>query len=550
MRSWLGTEAARLALGAVLCLLAGIWVWFGHGPNGDGVTEVGPVWARGSDYLLDGPDAGAWASNANAIWLGRYTDLDPHRLPIYAYLTAAVMNVTPDVALAGHLVNHLCQLALGPVVFLLGARWMQPGLALGAALVAATWAPGVIASHRYGVDPVVALAVPVGLLAAEVGARSWRWAPLMGVVAGVATTTHLTTVGLPAAAVLLCLLRGKPRVRWLGALGLLGGCGLGVGLMYLQYPQLPFDMVAPTLAEGIAPVGNNAGRAGRLSSPALAMAAVQAGLPAAITEVMRFVASTTRPAWLGWQLALVLPWLGIVGPEVAGSWMGRGTRQRVAVVVRRAAAGLAVGVPALVALAPLLAFSAAQSPQRYTDNFFPVVVLVVFRGFGSLGAIASVRLGPLERELVSLGLGLLVAAGLVEPHRLTMELQKTPTEEHQAVRQLGGLIRAHFPPGGGASCTLREADAYAGRAFCPYSPGMTYAGRPNSVALHLSAECSGEGDIPYVVLTGASDGSGDGRKIMDKWVELNAELVDQLELPQFVAKLYAVQRVDSGEATQ
>lgn len=547
-RSWLGTEGARQALGVVVCLVVGIWVWFGHRPSPEPgeFTERGPGWARISDYLLDGPDAGAWASNANALWLGRVADLDPHRLPVYPFLTAAVMSAYPDVALSGHLVNHLCMLALGPVVFLLGARWMQSGLALGAAVVAAMWVPGVVASQRYGVDPVVALAVPMSLLAAEVGALSWRWAPLAGVVVGITTTTHLTTVGVPAGAVLLCLLRGKPRVRWVGALGLLGGCGLGVGLMYLHYPQLPFDMVAPTLAEGIDPVANNAGRAGRLSSPAVAIAAVQAGLPAAITEVMRFVAATTRPAWLGWQLALVVPWIGLVGPAAAESWQGLGTRRAALTVLKKVAAGLAVGVPALVTLAPLLAFAAAQSPQRYTDNFFPVVLLLVFRGFGLLAAVVSARLGPAGRDLFALAVGLLVAGGLVDPHRLTMELQKTPTAENLAVRQLGALIRSHFPPGGGASCTQREADAYAGRVFCPYSPGMTYAGKPDSVARHLAGECSGEGDIPYVVLTGASDGASDGRKIMDAWVELNGELVDQLELPQFSAKLYAVKRVDQG----
>ena len=540
--------ASKHALGVALTLAIGLWVWLA---NGDVVGAVGlPAWASASDSLLDGPDAGAWAGNATAISLGRTVDLDPHRLPVYPYLTALAMWITPDVAFAGHLVNHLCLLLLGPVVYLLGARWMQQGLALGAAVVCALWIPGIAAAQRYGVDPVIALAVPLSLLAAEAGAWRWWAAPFAGFVIGLAAATHLTTVGLPVAALLLCLFRATPGARWPCTALLLAGCSIGVGAIHLRYPHLPHEMLATTLAEGIEPVANNAGRAGIEASSSGATDAVRAGLPAAVTAVMRFVASTTRPAWLAWHLALVVPWLGLVGPGLFEGRIGPpiprsgGEMRKLA---GRLLAGLAVGVPALIALAPLVAFAAASSPQRYTDNFVAVVVLVVFRGFGLLTALASVRLGPVHKELVALAVALVVAGGIVSPRALTLQAQRSPTDEMLAIRQLGTLIRTHFPPGGGASCTLREADAYAGRVFCPYSQGAAYAGKPDAVALHLSSECSGEGDIPYVVLTGANDGAGEGRKRMDEWVMANATLVDELVLPQFSARLYGVARVEVGE---
>ncbi len=534
-----GAEAGYDVVGVAASLAVGAWVWLGHGvgATADWIPGDGPWWARPGDYLLSGPDAGAWASNATALSLGRTGDLDPHRLPIYPMLTALVMHVQPDVALAGHLVNHLCLLALGPVVYLLGTRWMQRGLAFGAAVVASTWIVGFAAAQRYGVDPLVMLAVPMALLAAEVGARQPWLAPVGGLVAGVAGASHLTTVGLPFAALLLCLLRGEKGKRWPGALAFLVGAVAGIGLVFLNYPLLPSEMVASTLAEGVAPVANNAGRAGTLASPAVAATAVVGGLPAALDEVMRFVATNTRPTWLPWVVALVVPWLGLFGPALVGRWTWR--RVRIGL-----AEGLSVGVPIVAALAPLLAFAAARSPERYTANFFAVVVLVVFRGYGLVYALATVRLDGRWRQVGAVALGLAVAGGLWRPDLLALEVQKAPSSDDIAVRQLGSLIRGHFASGGGASCTLREADAYAGRAFCPYSQGAAFAASPEPIRAQLTAECGGDGDIPYVVLDGSGvhDGSDAARHAMDAWVVDHGNLVATLPLPGFTARLYGVRR--------
>ncbi|MFN7145546.1 MAG: glycosyltransferase family 39 protein, partial [Myxococcota bacterium] len=218
--------------------------------------EGSPFWARLRDHLLEGPDAGAWASNAVALWLGRQDELDPHRLPILPYLTSFALRIHPDPALAGHLVNHLLHLALGPVVFLLGRRWMGRGPALGAALLAVTYPPAVMAAERYGVDPLVAVALPASLLAAEGAARRWALSPVFGLVVGLLATCHLTTIGMPVPALLLTLFRGDPGWRrWLGALGLVAGALLGVGLAFASYPTLPWDILVGSLAEGVTPSG-------------------------------------------------------------------------------------------------------------------------------------------------------------------------------------------------------------------------------------------------------------------------------------------------------
>ncbi|MDP2304996.1 MAG: glycosyltransferase family 39 protein [Pseudomonadota bacterium] len=549
-------------LGALLAGIAGIVTWAAaRGPDSALRPATSPAWARFRDHLLEGPDAGAWASNASALWLGRTEDLDPHRLPILPRLTALVLEILPDPALAGHLVNHLVHVALGPVVYLLGRRWMGRGMALAAAIAAVGYTPSVLAADRYGVDPLVTLALPAALLAAECAARHWKLAPLFGVVVGFASSAHLTTIGIGVPALLLALLRGEPGFRrWLGAGGLAAGALLGVGLAFLNYPILEWGLLTGSLAEGVAPAGPNGDAANLVDSMARAIATVRTGGPAALEHSVAFLAAATRPAWLPWSAALWLPWLGIAGfglsaaPPLRPGGFSRVIRERLGPF-----RGLGAGVPLALALVPVLVFAAAGSPPRYTQNYHPLGVLLVFRGADVVlrlaeraleGAFEWAARGSFGHRWVLAtrgGLGLLVGAatvvGLWPSAHAFAGLGLPPSQLDVADWRLGQVVASHFPPGGGASCLRREVVAYAARTFCPHSPGFDFADAAEPTRSHLDSECPGEGPIPYVVLSGIEDGSTATRRRIDAWVIAHGTLVQTVTNQHYQAAVYSVERV-------
>ena len=534
---------ARWALDGVvsvglLCLALATWL-ADRGPPSAGLPAETPSWARLRDLLLEGPDAGAWASNANALVLGRLDDLDPHRLPVYPRLIALLSGLYPDVPTAGHVVNHACYLLVGPVVYLLGRRWMSAGAAAGAAAATILYPAGLQASQRFGVDPLVTLVVPLALLAAEAGAwRPWL-GPLAGLVCGALATSHLTTVGVPVAAVLLCLFRGRPGfARWVGAGAFAAGAYFGARLMFINYPMLPLEILRSTLAEGVSAQGGNAATAGFASSTGGAWAAVQAGLPHALDEVVRFAATKARPAWLPWAVMLALPWLGVLGAELTRGGVFNW---------RRLGAAIAVGLPLLIALAPLLAFASAGSPERYTDNFYPLVALLIFRGLDSLaGAFDALVRRPLPGwplGVVAAGLAFAAVRGIHQPSKAH---PSPPSLTDAGAWQIGAALREEFGPGGGASCPDREVDAYAGRIYCPHSAIFLYAQEPDPIPALLSAECSGVGPIPFVILEkdGDREPMSADRKAMNAWVAEHGEFKREVSAPGLRAKIYGVQRVN------
>ncbi|MES2643409.1 MAG: hypothetical protein V4850_28250 [Myxococcota bacterium] len=510
-----------------------------------------PAWARFRDHLLEGPDAGAWASNAAALWLGRTEDLDPHRLPILPRLTALVLELLPDPALAGHLVNHLLHVALGPVVYLLGRHWMGRGMAFGAAISAVCYPPAIMAAERYGVDPLVAVALPAALLAAEGAARRWWLAALFGIVVGLASATHLTTIGIGVPALLLALFRGAPGFRrWLGAAGLAAGTLVGVGLAFVDYPILPWGLLTGSLAEGVAPAAPNGNTAVLADSMARAVAIVRDGGPAALDRAIAFLAATARPSWLPWAAALWLPWLGIVGwglstlprhPPRPGA-LSRVSQRRLDPL-----RGLGAGVPLALALVPILAFAAAESPLRYTHNYYPLGVLLVFRGGDVVVRLVEQAVGRWLPRAARGGLGVLVGAaavaGLWQGDRVFAPLRLPPSGFDVADWRLGAVIASHFPPGGGASCLRREVVAYAARTFCPHTPGFEYTRAAEPFRAHLDTECPGEGPIPYVILSGVEVGATDSRRRMDAWVLANGTLLETVTDARYEAAVYAVDRV-------
>ncbi|MSQ04330.1 MAG: hypothetical protein EXR71_21025 [Myxococcales bacterium] len=541
----LPSHIARWAdtLGVLVSLAVGLLLWAADRQQSSALLPAGsPWWARVRDHLLDGPDAGSWAASAVALSLGRVQDLDAHRLPVLPYVTAFVLNFQPDTGLAGHLVNHVLHVSLGPVIYLLASRWMPRGMALGAAITAVTFPLGVTAADRYGVDPLVAFAIPASLLAAECAARWPAWAALYGVLVGVACTCHLTTIGMWAPALLLTLLRGHPGWRrWLGTLGLAGGVLVGVGTLYAEYPTLPINLLIGSIAEGVAPTGPTARDAGAYALAQQAVAIVLAGGPAALDGVISLLAVSTRPAWMPWAAAIALPWLGMWGPLVDPRSPGRSG------LASELFGGLRAGLPLAAALVPLLAFAAAGSPPRYSANFVPLGVVLVFRGLATVPTLID-RVGRhmssrWPRGGLALLLGLATAAGLWREDLALAPSRLPPSMRDVADWRLGAVLREHFSPGGGASCLRREAIAYAGRVYCPYSPGNNFRFKDDPHRAHLTAECTGEGPVPYVLLTGDGLGASADRLEMDAWVEANATLVTTYSDPFIDARIYAVERL-------
>ncbi len=516
------------------CSAFGAFLWLaGRGPDSASKPVDGPWWARFRDYLLDGPDAGMWAANAYALATGRGADLDGHRLPVFPRLVAALLDHTGDVALAGHLVAHLAHVALGAVVYLLGVRWMSRGMAVGAALASVFYVPALFASERFGVDPLVALALPLALLAAEV-ASTGRWLALpAGLLAGALAATHLTTLGVPVAAVALCLFRTPGRVGRLFTTALFAlGAVLGLRLMFHDYPVLPWNILVGTVSEGVTNGNPQAGPGGG----AVSVDVVRAGLPQALERLVAYAARSARPTWVPWYPALVLPWLGLLG-----ALRGEGS------VPSRVLRGVAVGVPLAVALVPPLAFAAAGAPERYTENFHALVVLLLFRGldvavWGAQAVVSWRWDSPQGPALVAGGVGIVAAGGLWPGTLLRSTLQNPATPEDTNAWRLGTLLRTQFPPGGGMACTNREAIAYAGRVYCPTSTGQKYWHDPEPARSWLAAECSGEGEIPYVVVVGPRDERNAARKDLDAWVQANGRAIAELHLPGLDAWVYGVAR--------
>jgi hypothetical protein len=416
-------------------------------------------------------------------------------------------------------------------------------MALGAALVAVTYPPAVMAAERYGVDPLVAVALPAALLAAEGAARRWALAPLFGVLVGLAASCHLTTIGIPVPALLLTLFRGQPGWRrWLGALGLVAGSLLGVGLAFANYPTLPWGLLVGSLAEGVTPAAGGGTPPAMRASIERAVEVVIAGGPAALERAIGFLASGMRTSFLPWGAVLVLPWLGIVG-------LGLAPRRSPASQTRAwtwPLRGLGAGLPLAAALVPLLAFAAADSPPRYSYNFVPLGALLLFRGLASVLALVDAGARRLVSwwpvGLIGLVVGVAIAVGRWDPVRALEPLRLPPTHLELADWRLGALLRKYFPPGGGAACLRREVVAYAGRVYCPASMGLEHARAKEPVRAHLDAECGGVGPVPYVILEGIPDGASEARLRMDAWVEEHGALVESFSDPLYRAQVYAVER--------
>lgn len=525
-RSWLTAGVDALVVVALAALPFFAW-------RREGVVSVpGKAWwIVESDQFLYGPDAAAWAQNALALHQGRLGDLDPHRLPTWTLFTVGSMRVFDiDVALAGHLVNRAEHVLLGPVLYLLGRMLGLRGFAFAAAAILVAQ-PALLASAcRFGVDPTVTLMVPLTLLAARVAGGRWWFAPVAGAVAGLTMVSHLTALAFPICGLLLLVASGRGWWRRLAAALLYSAAVyLVFRWVFSVFPMLPEAFFKDSLAEGIAPTGDDIGEAGRAASRDSALTLLRTNAPLALNAALRLIAATFAPIGVPWALSVALIWLGFIGPNAV-----RRVRPPVGVGAARHLAGrvlrsLAEGVAIASACAPLIAFAAAKSPDRYSDNLLPVAALLIARGGATLVAAAVHALSfyrPIYalRWRIEVGIAGMLAIGWGygewrEPHQRSAVL--APAFERNALA-VGRALAERFPAGIGAASCLREALPYAGLLYCPNTVCPFTDNEPGyrRCVEILRKECPGAGDIPLIVTDNLTPEQCPTNRVhFDAWVE-------------------------------
>ena len=546
------------ALGLLLLLGWYFLPPFSPGSGPPPVVEL-PFWATGDDLLLVGPDAGEWASGAHKVAGHDFVSLDVHRMPTWQLLTGLLLYLQPDVALAGHLLNHLFQLLLPLVLFGLGRLGGSRWVGLGAGFMVALCGPLVNASRLYGVDPAIAFFLPAAMLATASLRHCWQLAPLAGALTGLAALCHYTSLPLLIPASLLAILRG-PRGWWRRLLAVLlhaGGAALAIWCIDLYFPlPTPREWMAAA-SEGVAPQNSGGARTREFTEQALAV--MRQGAGTAMNDAAAAVSELLRPGWMPWGLVLVLPWIGVLGmglgqppPDAEGAAWWKRLWWRT---------DPALGLCLLLLLAPLPVFQAASAPERYGWNLLPIAALLIMRGLGSLGHCVDLLLRrawgrwPLGALASLLALAVMYEAW-TSGHGLRNRLP--PLHQGLEVRMLGDAIRAHFDPGGDAVCQIREASAHAGRSYCPFTPcpfGKKKSHFRQCLEV-IAKECAGEGPIPYVVLrdaenlphvesqepTAVQSYASPERAAMDAWLLESHEPLEVVRGMQFTALLLALPR--------
>ncbi len=507
---WIADTAAVAALVAVA-----VYTWQdGAAPS---PRPDAPAWATFRDALLDGPDAGRWAYQLRALVEGRAEYLDPHRSPTWTLLSAVVLQLTGlPVALAGHLTNHLLRVALGPVLYGL-ARALglgrAPSLAVGIAVMLSPYVTQ--ASQRFGVDPTVLLVWPASLLAALACApRPWL-SPLAGMVAGLATAAHFTTIPALLPALLALVFAAPPGVRLRSALGFVAGAAFVLVAAYRTLPSMDPFMLFASINHGIATPhqwtsGPVAG--GR------ALEVLAQGLVDGVRESFRWLTFRAAPRGLPVAVVGVLLFVGALGP-----WLTTRSERlpvylayvprRLRLPVEAAARGVGGGLPTLTVLTPVPLLFASQAAERYADNLLPVALVLVVRGVASVGAgldrLAARLLAPRARwPFGVIQVALVVAfvaafawtntGGRVESVELSAELLAQDT----MILEAADALAARFPAGTGVMSPVPEVGALAGGYFCPLRrkcPRTADDAAFRACLQVLARECSGDGGIAYVI---------------------------------------------------
>jgi len=490
-------------------------------------------WRLGNahDLVLEGPDAGHWAANAQA-WLDG-APLDIHRLPVWTALTAGVARLTGDVVFAGHMVNHTLSALLAVVVYFLGRSTSGRAAATGAALLTALSPELVNNRFDYGVDPALQMAVLLVAAtswAAAVGRLPWYLAA--GAAAGVAAGTHYLALVFAALALGILVFADRPWRRRLGGLGLAAAsAGLVWWLLMRPYPELSLAQVSGVFAEGVAGSGgaDTGPRIGLGGAIGRVLERADGALELAVQRGLRGLA--VEGVW--WFGLVGVAWLGLLGP-----WLkGEGWRAR-----WRSALWLAAF------LAPLTLLEAARAPDRYALYARPLLFLVVARGLAALPAgldrLLRGRWPAWPGGLLGAAVVLAAVAGVRDPLIARWQLFP-PTERGLAVRAAGLASLEAAGPGGGSLTTNQEFAYYARRPSCLGQPCPAGDAELAACLRAYAARCPGEGPIPYVAEVRDQRGFGDQPSAaMDRLVDARFEHLDDFVSRQVTLKLYLLERAE------
>lgn len=503
----------RLPAGAgvelvLVATLVGLGVYHWPGVTGASMPQ---------DHLLDGMDAGEWADQAYAYASGRSADLDGHRMPTWTMLAGLARGF--GVPEAGHLVNHLLQVALAPIVYGLGRAWgMGRGTSLMAGTLVAANAVLVLASRRFGVDPTVTTLVPLCLLAAHLVRLRWWLGLVAGAVAALATASHFTTLPYPVPAALTVLLVTRPGERLPAFTTFLAGLSLTWGAIFLVFPWIGVDTLLLSVAESAShEAAGVPGTPGWERLLTTAASAVRHDLPRALVDYGVRIHAQAPPA----IVLLALAALGVSGVGLAARRASRRRPPPGRVPVEAGPAPWGGGIVLLVALAPVPVLLTMHAAPRYSDNLLPIAILLVVRGVAAGAALlggALPRSWP--RALSGRSDALLGALGCVWAAATTARGIPTASLEGALVEQeVGALLAKNAPTGSCVVSSMREAVSYADLRFirlvCPASPTEPAF---RSCLSGLAWQCPGQETLTWLVLERSPlDERTVARKAMDEW---------------------------------
>lgn len=497
-------------------------------------------WGNLQDWLLIGPDAGNWAANAEAWRAG--VALDPHRLPVYSMLTAWFTAIFGDVVFAGHQVNHLLSALLAVLAYGIGRLSSGRAVAIAAAFLTA-WSPELVNNQLYfGVDPALQFAVLLlaitCLLAMQKG--TWLWVVVAGLALSWAIATHyLLLLFIPVSAFCMLLMKRPWALRIRFALAFLLVGWLGFQFLARHYDTLSIRMIFSVFTEGVAGSDGRVLAEGPMAGETATNLVVH-NLPTAPRLAIQRGLRSMKVEGVPWLLLLTLFWIGIAG------W---GLRNR-----GRGAIDWRTSLFFLAFLSPLIGLEASRAPDRYALFSRPLFFLIVARGTVSIGCLIEASLSrswapwnKLPRKLFRGILSGILAIGLISVYKTPFgqrwELYP-PVNEGLGDRAIAAKITENFTRQGGIVTTSQALEFFTGRSRCPGN--FCPRGSDEAVAQcfdEILRQCTGGGNIPYVVSTSSNVGLGDQRnQAVDAAVAANFERIAVHRGEGLTLELYTLER--------